>query len=201
MAARQQLLQGHAKAAAEQAGALVPRLLDLKFKNSDPASPGGFGFRTNILRNLYQVIAIAELEQGHYVDAEKAARTRYTLPPNRASDFDPQDEISRTNVLTSRTLIGQGRLDEARSLVEPELARYRKQQKLGAHGTTFQLDLAHALLASALAQPATAAGRSERSTRLGEAESALRGLTEQARQLFEARMLSRSIHEAYQAAT
>jgi hypothetical protein len=201
VAARQQLFQGHAQAAVEQANAAVPRLLELKFSSTDPAGPGGFGFRTNILRNLYQVIAIANLEQGHYVEAEKAARSRNSLPPNRASDFDPQDETSRTNVLTARALIGRGRLDEARSLVEPELARYRKQQKSGAHGTTFQLDLVHAWLASALAQPATAAGRSERATRLEEAERALGVLPAQAHQLFEARMLSRSIHEARQAAT
>ena len=173
----------------------------MNFKDAEREGPSGYWFSTNILRNVYWTDALASLELGRYAEAEKAARARNALAPNRFSDLDPQDEVSRTNVLMTRALVGQGRLDEAGSLVERELVRYRNQQKTGAHGTTFQLDLAHAWLASALAQPATPEGRAERATRLGEAQRALDGLAPQARELFETRLLSRSIHEARQAAT
>ena len=201
VAARQQLFQGHAQAALEQANALVPRLLEMKFSNADMEGPGGYGFRTNILRNLYQAIALANLELGHYAEAEKAARARNALPPNRISDLDPQDEISRTNVFIAQALLGQGRADEARSLVERELSRYRGQQKSGAHGTTFQRDLGYAWYVSALAQPGTEVGRTERRTRLAQATQAIDAASTQARELFEFRQLAHWIEQARQAAS
>ena len=201
VAARQQLLQGHAQAALGQANALVPRLLELKFRSTDPEGQGGFGFRTNILRNLYQVIAIASLEQGHYAEAEKAARARNALPPNRASDLDPQDEVSRTNVFIAQALLGQGRADEGRAVVESELARYQRLQKSGARGTTFQRDLGYAWYVSALAQPGTEVGRTERRTRLAQATQAIDAASAQARELFELRQLAHWIEQARQAAS
>jgi hypothetical protein len=201
VAARQQLMQSHAQAALEQSNTLVPRLLELKFSSTDVEGPGGFGFRTNILRNLYQVIAVASLEQGHYAEAEKAARARNALPPNRASDLDPQDEVSRTNVLIAQALLGQGRADEGRAVVESELARYQRLQKSGARGTTFQRDLGYAWYVSALAQPGTEVGRTERRTRLTQATQTIDAASAQARELFEFRQLAHWIEQARQAAS
>jgi hypothetical protein len=119
-----------------------------------------------------------------------------SLPPNPFSAADPQDDKSRAAVLLAHAVVMQGRVEEARKLVQPLLARYRNEQQHGAAGVTFHHDLAYALYVHALAQPGDPAGRVQREASLGEATKLLNGLSAEARRLVDIRELTRWISEA-----
>jgi hypothetical protein len=104
------------------------------------------------------------------------------------------DDPVETATLLSRALahavVLQGRTEEARTLLEPALAYYRKQQQDGAKGTTFRKDFATALIVSALTH---AAGTPERNQALAEAKQVLDGASAEVQQLMEYRELNRWI--------
>jgi hypothetical protein len=133
---------------------------------------------------------------GEYSEAEAATRERSKLAPNPFYNLGPQVDQSRAEVMLAFAIAKQGRKDEARRIVEPEVERYRTAQKGGAGGTTFQIDLANALYVSAISQSDDAAGRARKAADLAASEKALAGLTAEARQVFEARDVARRIGEA-----
>jgi hypothetical protein len=92
--------------------------------------------------------------------------------------------------MLAHTIVMQGRGEEARKLVQPELARYHAEEKRGARGVTFQHDLAYALYVDAVAQPSDAAGHALRDAALAEAARQIAGLSNEAQQLADARMLA-----------
>ncbi|HEX7374497.1 MAG TPA: hypothetical protein VF277_05950, partial [Steroidobacteraceae bacterium] len=152
--------------------------------------------RDNIQRMLLTTQALTAIRLGEYAEAEAATRERLSLRPNPFYNLGPQVEMSRTQVLLAYTIAKQGRRADARGIVEPEVERYRAEQKNGAGGTTFQIDLANALFVSAVSQADDATGRAQRAADLAAAEQALARLTAEARQMFDARDAARRIAEA-----
>jgi hypothetical protein len=126
------------------------------------------------------------LRLARYGEAEQAARQRLTLPPNPVVEFDPQDEISRVRVSLAHALVGQGRQDEARQILDAELPRYRKLQDQGAQSLDFSRDLAYALYVDAIARPTQ---DPQRKVALVAARRSLDGLSAEARQLLDIREL------------
>jgi hypothetical protein len=133
---------------------------------------------------------IAQIRLGRYADAERAATERAGLPPNRFSEADPEDDRSRARVMRAHAVAKQGRNDEARKLVQPEIEYYRRAQQHGGKGLSFQRDLAYALYVNAIAQPGDPAGRAKKDANLAEAAQLIAGLSSEARQLMELREIS-----------
>jgi hypothetical protein len=133
------------------------------------------------------------LRLGRYGEAEQAARQRLTLPPNPNSEFDPQDEISRAQVTLAHALVGQGRREEARQVLDAELLRYRKLQDQGAQGLDFSRDLAYALYVDAIVRPAQ---DPQRRASLVVARRTLDGLSAEVRRLLDVRELYQRIAAA-----
>jgi hypothetical protein len=146
--------------------------------------------RRNFLNGSLATQTNAAIRLGLYPQAEAAARERVSLPPNPFSAADPQDDRSRAAVMLAHAVAMQGRGEEARTLVQPELARYRGEQKHGARGVTFHVDLAYALYVDALAQPGDPAGHARRDASLAEAAKLLNGLSTEATQLADIRELT-----------
>ena len=191
--ARLQLVDGEYEAAFAGATATANRVRQIEFSVDDA---NGRGMRRNFLNASLATQTLAAIRLGRYPQAEAAARERVSLPPNPFSAADPQDDKSRAAVLLAHAVVMQGRVEEARKLVQPELARYRNEQQHGAAGVTFHHDLAYALYVQALAQPSDPAGRVQRQASLGEAAKLLNGLSAEARQLVDIRELTRWISEA-----
>jgi hypothetical protein len=142
--------------------------------------------RANMIRAQLANRTLAGLRLGRYGEAEQAARQRLVLPPNPISEFDPQDEIARAKITLAHALVGQGRQDEARQVLDAELPRYRKLQEQGAQGLDFHRDLAYALYVDAIARPAQ---DPQRRAALVAARRTLDGLSAEARQLLDIREL------------
>ena len=128
----------------EASGQLAAELqaLDLSKEDAGGAVMRPAVARDNMIRAQLANRTQAGLRLGRYGEAEQAARQRLALPPNAISEFDPQDEISRTQVMLAQALLGQGRRDEAREILDVELPRYRRLQEQGAQGLSFWRDLA-----------------------------------------------------------
>ena len=84
--------------------------------------------RANLLRFTLGTAAMAALRLGRDAEAESALRERLTLPPNPFSGADPQDEVSRSQVMLAHAVTRQGRSAEAREILQPALQRYRAAQ-------------------------------------------------------------------------
>jgi hypothetical protein len=185
--ARLQLCAGEYQAAFDGATATANRIRQVEFPADDP---NGRGMRRNFLNGSLATQTNAAIRLGLYPQAEAAARERVSLPPNPFSAADPQDDRSRAAVMLAHAVAMQGRGEEARTLVQPELARYRGEQKHGARGVTFHVDLAYALYVDALAQPGDPAGHARRDASLAEAAKLLNGLSTEATQLADIRELT-----------
>lgn len=162
------------------------------------ATPDQLGatMKSNILRNTLTVETLAALQLGRYTVAETAARERFELPPNPFSDFAPEVEQTRARVTLAHALAGQGRRDEAQTIMQAELANYAARRKAGAKGVTFERDLTYAMYVSAISQPGDAAGQARRAGELAEAMRALARIPAEARSIYEVRELTRLVAEA-----
>jgi hypothetical protein len=136
----------------------------------------------------------AALRLGRCQDAEALARKRLDLPKNPF--MNPMDDTATRQVQLAFALACLGRGDEARSLVAPAIKYYAGNAAAGANDTFFNADYATALMALALAQPADAAGQSERRRLLAAASTSLNRSSAEARQLERYRFLARRIAEA-----
>jgi tetratricopeptide (TPR) repeat protein len=185
--ARLQLYRGEHQKALENAVAAVERIrgIDIPADNIN-----AIGVRDNFLRFSLTTVSAAALALGRYPQAEATTRERMALPPNRFGTADPQDERSRARVMLAHAVALQGRAEEARKLVQPEIELYRGEQKHGARGTSFVRDLAHALYVSAISETQDEAGRVRKAAALAEAAGLLGGLSAESRQLVDYRELS-----------
>jgi hypothetical protein len=191
--ARVRLQLGDAAAALEQNAGVLTRVRNIEI----PATDGNtLETRHGYVRFCLITASTAAIRLGRYAEAEASARERLAVPPPLNSDADPQDEISRANVVLAHAMARQGRGGEALEIVQPVLDGYRAEQASGAGGTTFQRDLAYALYVAALAQPADAAGRARTAAALVEATRALDALAGEARQFTDVRDLEGWIRAA-----
>lgn len=189
--ARLRLAEGRPQAALSLARADLDRIGQLKL----PADSAV------IQRTLHQVqrgnfwtVSSAALRLGHGAEAEAMIRQMQALPVDATSGEDNPEEIeSRISRSLAHAVVLQGRTEEARKLLEPGLAYYRKQEQDGAKGTTFRRDFATALIVSALTHPA---GTPERTQALAQAQRLLDGASEEVQQLSEFRELNRWIPAA-----
>jgi hypothetical protein len=93
-------------------------------------------------------------------------------------------------------MAGQGRRDEARTILEPALVLLRDRTKSGTMGLDLRKDYAAALYVEALVQDDGPAGRETRAEALTEASAVLAGLSPEARRLQSVRTLSDDINAA-----
>jgi hypothetical protein len=186
--ARVELIMGSNNAAFDLATQTADRLRKLDLSGAKPS--GGVRnfetFRTNVLRNALVSVSLAAIRTGRYGEAEAAARERGALPPNPYSELDPQDERSRAAVTLAHAIVLQGRMEDARRISQPEVARYRAEVKEGGAGLTFNRDMAYALYVDALSR---AAGDPSRAADLAEASKRLDLLSPEANQLMDVREL------------
>jgi hypothetical protein len=185
---RIETFRGNDAYAFEASGQLAAELEAVDLSSEDA---GGAVMRPAVARNNMIRAQLANrthtgLRLGRYGEAEQAARQRLALPPNPVSEFDPQDEISRAQVTLAHALVGQGRQEEARKVLDVELPRYRELQGQGAQGLDFSRDMAYALYVDAIARPAQDA---QRRAALVAARRTLDSLSAEARQLLDIREL------------
>ncbi len=184
---RVMLFNGDVSAALEGAVAAIDRFRKVEIP-ADNVTAGAI--RDNMLRFLLTTASEAALRLGRHADVEAWSRERLALPPNRFGTADPQDERSRASVALAHAIAMQGRPEEARRIVQPQIETYRGEQKHGAKGLSFQRDLAHALYVSAIAQADDAAGTAQRNAALLEAARLLGSMTAEARELADIRDLA-----------
>jgi tetratricopeptide (TPR) repeat protein len=180
--ARVTLLNGEATKAQDTAHAVAKKIRAVSVSADDPNL---LSLRANYLRGVLASETLAALRAGDYRAAEAAARERRDLPPNISSEFDPQDEVSRSDVMRAHALAKMGRVGEARVIAVRELERYRTQRETGATGLTYSLDFSHALYVSALAEP----DPTRRAGLLAEAARVLRGMPADTQRLVDVRQL------------
>jgi hypothetical protein len=185
--ARVRLYAGDDRYALDTALAAADQVRKIKVPDSEAFATA---IQANILRQALITQSIAQLRIGQYAEVEKASRERATLLPNPFGGADPRDEISRAKVMQAHAVAMQGRRDEARQLVSPELQFLRAEQKQGAAGVSFQRDLAYALYVDAISQADDAAGRARRANGLAEAAKLIAGLAAEARQLIDVRYVN-----------
>jgi tetratricopeptide (TPR) repeat protein len=184
---RLDLYSGDYRAALEGSAANSRRLGGLQLPADDENAQR---IRANLLRFTLGTAAMAALRLGRDAEAESALRERLTLPPNPFSGADPQDEVSRSQVMLAHAVTRQGRSAEAREILQPALQRYRAEQARGAGGITFQRDLAYALYANAIAQDDDRAGQAQREASLAEAAKLLSNLPAEAQQIWDMRVVA-----------
>jgi len=145
-------------------------------------------------RGALRIATLSALATRRFAEAEALARLRMQLQPNpQDPSVDPKDEVARDHVMLAHSIATQGRLDEARSTLEPALTRFRSAR---SRGLTATMDYSYAMYVSALTQADDTAGRAKRLADLSEAESALSRLSEEARRLNDVRGLSTWIAQA-----
>ena len=189
--ARLRLIQDQPQAALAQARADLDRLKKLQLPANDPGVRRVLG---NVQRADLSTGSIAALRLGRGAEAEAMIRQWQALPLDAmyGSD-DPEQTAALLSKSLAHAVVLQGRVEEARNLLEPALAYYRKQEQDGAKGTTFRRDFATALYVGALAQ---AAGTPERAQALAEAKRLLDGASVETQQLYDYRALNRWIAAA-----
>ena len=175
---------GNNQSAIEMTETAANRIKQIKIPDDDANSRT---VHTNIRRFMLTTQGLAQVRLGLYAQAEMTQRERETLPPNAFSAADPQDERSRARVMRAHAVAKQGRSEEARKLLQPDLEIYRGEQKRGARGVSFNRDLAYALYVDAITQPGDAAGRARKDAALAEAAGLIGGLSNEARQLVDVR--------------
>lgn len=188
IAARVELSQGRAEAAYARARAALQRIRALP---PDKGFQGAVG-RTGITRQALRTTARAALRTGRYAEAEALTQEMMALPVTARRPEDPRNTLSASRVQLAHAVVLQGRRQEARELIAPDVARYAEQRKGGASGLTFSGDYAYALYVDAVASDDAA----RRNQRLDEARRVLGALSAEARQLRSMRELERWLAEA-----
>ena len=147
----------------------------------------------------FSTAAYAAVQLGRYAQAETSARQWLAIVPNAVLQTDPKPRESQARYILAQAIALQGRTAEARTVLQPALDYYRQQRKAGAKGTTFRHDYAYALYVDAIAAPADATGRKQRSANLDQAARLITGASAQAQKLYPFRYLSGLIATARQA--
>ena len=175
------LAAGDPKAALADATAVIEHVGAIKVAANDISSRRT---QENILSvNLYNA-SKASIRLGRYAQAESFAHQRLVLPRDNTSEKDPIWDAAVTRSLLAHAIVAQGRADEARTILQPALDWFRKEQQAGAHDTLFRHDFAYALYAAALAEPAAQA---KRDADLAEATALIAGASDEAKTLVDMR--------------
>ncbi|MFI5358247.1 MAG: hypothetical protein ACHQ4G_13020, partial [Opitutales bacterium] len=171
---RLQLVRGEYQKPLAGALAAVDQLSQFKI---NPGDASALQMRSNISRGALGIASSAAYHLGDFALAESTARRLRDLPMNPNREGDPVADDAWNRVRIARAVARQGRGEEARALLEPAMAYYRKESAHGADDNDFLPAFAQALYASALAQADDAAGRAQRLVLLEEADKALGRLT------------------------
>jgi hypothetical protein len=151
--------------------------------------------RDDGLHWLIDLQARAALWDGRYGDAEAALRQRESLP--RAGFRDPADEAAKLQLWLAHALAGQDRREEARALLAPALAHYRRRLDGAPQpGIGTRMHLAEALYVAARIEPDDAAGARARARHLAAAQREIDALGAEARQDCELREIAARIAAA-----
>ncbi|MFL6592592.1 MAG: hypothetical protein ACJ8GK_07800 [Luteimonas sp.] len=181
------LFGGAAQAGLADATAVIARIDAVKVPADDF---GSSILASNLLASNLRTAATAALRLGRYPLAESLARRSLALPLNPTSEDDPRDRSAPAGVALADAVARQGRIGEARSILQPALAYYGEQQQAGETGTTFRVDYAYALYVSAMTL-SDEPGR--RTAALDQAGALIAGASSEAQSLSDFRELSRLI--------
>ncbi len=144
----------------------------------EPADPTDIRLRDLVLAVSHRVLGSAAYDQGDYKLAEKSLRTALAHREKmQRAPLERRLEPRELRILIGLALARQGRHEEARALVEPELAAHREIYRKGSDERGQHLLLVQGLIAAALATPSLARSH------LAEAEGILERLAPQAQRL------------------
>ena len=146
--ARLQLMYHDDQAALDSASALIEQVR----KVAAASDQLGGVMKANILRGALTTQTLAALQLGRYSIAEAAARERFDAAAEPVFGLRTAGGETRAQVTLAHALAGQGRVEDARKIMDVELPRNRERRKSGAKGLTFERDLAYSLYVSALAE-------------------------------------------------
>lgn len=145
------------------------------------------------LETLRETLAEALVHRGLFAEAEKMlVQTADLLPPD-ASKKTPYTSAQR--IWLALAMARQGRGDAALETLAPLLTTQGQQRASGLSRAEQRELLARVLFVEAVAQPATPEGSLRRKTAMAEAQKILDAMTEEARQLYNARIIQRWITE------
>jgi len=176
---------GDYAAALDKATAVVNEVERLQIDENDTQMQQA---RDDVRQWTLEIVADSAIRLGRYDQAEAAARRSLDVPP--VNFGDPQANKASQHLRLAHALARQGRNAEALTALAPALEHFRSKKAAGATGTDFRLQYAETLYVSALAQSADPAGGRARQQALSEAAAELAGVTDEVRQLSQARVLS-----------
>ena len=167
-------------------------LMEKGLKGED--HPELVGIFTLMKRQALADMTLAAMKLGRFADAETTARTLDAIPLPRTLWAEwkllaQPDDMGWGKVLLAESKLAQGQAAEALKTIESALSVYRGMQVQGANHLSFRQHFARALYVQALAQPADAAGTTQRRASLAEAAKVLAELTDEARQLHDTKEL------------
>ncbi|HVU16006.1 MAG TPA: hypothetical protein VHD32_03735 [Candidatus Didemnitutus sp.] len=137
----------------------------------------GPGIAMDLLTIAESGLRLAKLDE-----AERAVDRLLDSPKGPAAAPQTDDE-AQFGLLKAHILVAEGKAGDARVILDPVVAYYRKQQAAGASGFTFRLQLARALLVQSRTTPDGADALKSRKAQLDEASSLLTGLSGEAASL------------------
>jgi hypothetical protein len=181
------LVEGETQTAFSNASAVINRVEQIKV---DGKNPNFERTRNNNLRYNLATAAMSAIRLGHGAQAEPLARQLVALPTDPGSQGDSQELAARNEATLAHAVALQGRGDETRTILQPALAYYEKEQQAGAHGTSFRRDYAYALYVDALARGPDADSRAKRDAELAEAARLIAGASAEVQKLSMVRELS-----------
>jgi tetratricopeptide (TPR) repeat protein len=172
---RVQLLEGDTQAALANATAVLDHIDKVDVPAGDTS---GNRAKNNMLRGLLSTATLASIRLGRSGQAEALAR-RLVAVPNDTNNTKAENEAqtARAAATLAHAVTLQGRIDEARTILQPALTYDEAESKAGAQGSTFRRDYAYALYVSALARKADAEGHAQREADLAEAAKVIGGVS------------------------
>lgn len=176
--ARVQLLEGEPQPAFAIASAEIDSLDKIAVP---PGNRNAQRQLVNSLRFALTTAVAAAIRTGRDAQGEAFAHRLQGVPNDISNDADPQEQASRVATMYAHAIVRQERGAEARTVLEPALAYYRRELEAGARGTTFRREYAYALYVSALARGTEADGRAKREAELTQAATLLAGASAEAR--------------------
>jgi len=136
----------------------------------------------------------AALQLGRFADAESAARQAASITNANGflaemSGLDGFHNKLWPQVLLAQAVVAQGRKAEALKTIEPVVAQYHQDQAQGAGDVFFRIRFARALYVQSLAEPDDAEGKARRAEELQQAVALIQGMSDEARQLHDAKQV------------
>jgi uncharacterized protein (UPF0147 family) len=181
------LAEGDAQGAFTGATSVINRVEQIKVEGKNPNFERT---RNNNLRYSLITASTSAIRLGHAAQAETLARQLVAIPADPGSQNDTQELAYRNEAILAHAVALQGRGDETRTILQPALAYYEKEQQAGAHNTSHRRDYAYALYVDALARGSDADGRAKREAELAEAARLIAGASAEVQKLSVMRELS-----------